>query len=301
MRPIILASTAFLAGGILVYSVVEGASISLDDVTRILEPAEAPVAQPLQLAQAEESGDNSAVAADPDNNATPPAEARNNNEASDNATQASEPAEDYSADRPVDEAPPLGISDPEAAQAGLPDDEKMDFETAPAEAPEIGRVGWSPDALYCGFAEAEVPETLQLASLGQGGMLAAIEEMPEAPAEAETRAAAVKEEAAADLVFVTERLFDGRAAIERGYMRLGGLLRELALRQKQTVENGEMRVYETFGGAPITVRLDMQRIMTDADRRLKAWHKPERLLYRGALTVSRGEAIRQTGFVGSCG
>ena len=301
MRPFIVSTIAFLAGGVLVYSVSEGMSLSMNDLAEAIGIDEttktsAVVAQADTTKTNVENAPTDAV----QSGAAEPSQLKTETKASEQSESTDQaPVSAYApAVKPAIDMPPIGLPDPDEAQKALPAGQKITLKAAPVEAPEIGEISWVPASLYCGFVEAELPEQLELAALDDGAV--AIDAMPEASDDSETAAKAVEDQSPEAFVFVTERHYDGRAAVERGYMRLGGLMRELALKDVKEAEGGETRQYQTFGGAPVEVRIDMQRIMTDADKRLKAWHKPPRLLYRGAITVSRGEATRQAGFVGSC-
>ncbi len=319
MRAILFTFLAFLIfflGGVTVHYAGPAAYRTLDeaaaavgiDVAEVAgDERQGRVAPAMMLAEAN-TGAAQKEAAEADRKGLPDGAATDGQEAgSDDAAVSGDESDGPStlnAFAPTDEAsatmPPIGLPDPKDAQADLPDGQKIALKAAPDEAPEIGEVRWVPSALYCGFVRADLPNDLDLASLDDADGAATIEAMPDASSETEEAAATVNEQSPEDFAFVTERFYDGRAAVERGYMRLGGLMRELKLKNVEEAEGGEVRHYETFGSAPISVRIDMQRIMTEADKRLKAWHKPPRLLYRGAISVSRGGGTRQAGFVGSC-
>ncbi|OXT02420.1 hypothetical protein B7H23_05850 [Notoacmeibacter marinus] len=307
MRLLLASSIAFLAGGAVVYSAVEGLPISNDRAAVVAPEHESGAVSGVELAEAVSTGAAEAT----EKPATPTTMPESEPVAAqplDEGGGAADPAGDQPAtlnsfapvDRPAVKLPPLGLPDPDEAQAALPDEQKIALEPPPREAPELGTVRWVPASLYCGFVETDLPEPVELASADGAGEVVADEPAADA-ANVEKEAVAVEKKAPEDLLFVTERHYDGRAAVERAYMRIGGLMRELALKSVEEKDDGELRHYATFGGAPIDVRLDMQRIITDADRKLKAWHKPDRLLYRGAMAVGRGDTMRQVGFVGSCG
>ncbi|RLQ88958.1 hypothetical protein [Notoacmeibacter ruber] len=300
MRFLLASSIAFLAGGVAVYAAVEGWPTVDDRAPAAVAAEESAATSGIQLAQAEVDG----AASETDDANEPVSDAPPENGTADGPSEEAAPVSSYASEAPTAEMPPLGLPDPDEAQAGLPEGQKITLEASPDEAPQIGTVRWVPDALYCGFVEGDLPEPLELASAADSRdatLSGQVDALDEAPQAVEDEAGSVENKAPEDLLFVTERHYDGRAAIERAYMRIGGLMRELALRSVDEMESGEARHYETLGGTPLSVRLDMQRIMTDADKRLKAWHKPPRLLYRGAITVSRGTADTQVGFVGSCG
>lgn len=313
MRLLIVSGIACLAGGLAVFTAIEGSPFPLSNVATAIGIDESAQTSAVTLAQVETVEEENAGEAAPASGK--PAEATETDPAS--ATEAASTSEKDVADeglpsssnafaptdKPAIAMPPLGLPDPDEAQAALPDEQKITLQAAPADAPKVGTIRWAPDSLYCGFVENDLPESLELASAdavvkgdddGEAGTATGRSE------NVENQAVAVEKLPPEDLLFVTERHYDGRAAVERGYMRLGGLMRELSLKSTEEKESGELRHYATLGGAPIDVRLDMQRIVTDADRKLKAWHKPDRLLYRGAMTVGRGEATRQVGFIGSC-
>ncbi|MCP1200967.1 hypothetical protein [Notoacmeibacter sp. MSK16QG-6] len=312
MRLLLASSIAFLAGGVAAYSAVEGLSFVDDDLSAALglsEPA-SPVVSTVQVAQAEPT-DTGAAAGMPDD-ASPEADNEPISEAPASEGEAATSQPDRPAtlnsfaptDQPAVAMPPIGLPDPDEAQAALPDGQKITLKASPENAPEIGTVRWVPESLYCGFVETDMPGPTEVASAAEAGDVTTTDQASsdEPSAEdVENKAAAVEKQAPEDLLFVTERHYDGRAAMERGYMRLGGLMRELTLKSVQEQDGGELRHYATFGGAPIDIRLDMRRIMTDADKKLKAWHKPDRLLYHGVMTVGRGDAVRELGFTGSCG
>ncbi len=94
-------------------------------------------------------------------------------------------------------------------------------------APVLADLFWHPEETYCRFVREDAP-------------------MPD-PGKPETWR----------YVFVTDLVSDDLASTERGYIRLGGLLRELDFRWRRETEKGEVRRYRTFGTAPVTVDVDM--------------------------------------------
>ena len=93
-------------------------------------------------------------------------------------------------------------------------------------------------------------------------------------------------------LFFTERRFDGFGTFERGYARVNGLLRELALVSRDKRPDGERRRYQTLEPVPVALELDFTvsgrtKILTLLD---------------GSITVARGEnsapAVTVTGLCG---
>jgi hypothetical protein len=132
---------------------------------------------------------------------------------------------------------------------------------ARADAPVIGEVSWRRADAHCAFARigAEAPPDSYL--------------------------------------FVTELVSDDSISIERGYMRIDGLLRELQLVERSLGEGREVRHYRTFGEAPAEVRLTM----TPRESRQSSQGQTVYVKFEGTLVASRGLSQRQVGFSGDCG
>lgn len=136
-----------------------------------------------------------------------------------------------------------------------------------AVAPDLGEVFWQPDDAHCAFQRAG-------------------------------KSAPAKDDPSTwRFVFVTELVSDHIASVERGYARLDGLLRELQIVIRAKTDNGEWRVYRTFGNDPITIEIDM---LAGESRKSKlgqtVW-----VNYTGTMSVSRGTARSQIAFEGACG
>lgn len=98
-------------------------------------------------------------------------------------------------------------------------------------------------------------------------------------------------------LFVTELVSDDIASTERGYMRLGGLLRELEFVSRTETEKGEVRRYRTFGEAPVSVEIDMQA----GEGSKSKLGQTILVQYTGTLTLARDNSQRFVPFSGSCG
>lgn len=101
----------------------------------------------------------------------------------------------------------------------------------------------------------------------------------------------------AQAIFATELVGDDLAAAERAYMRLDGLLRELAFIERRPAVNGERRTYRTLGEDRIEVTLAMIR----RDSRKSAVGQTVLVEYEGTLGAARGLSQRQLAFAGKCG
>lgn len=136
-----------------------------------------------------------------------------------------------------------------------------------AAAPVVGEVFWDPDRAHCRFVRAGAGEP---------------------------------DRAKADTwryLFVTELVRDDIAAAERGYMRLDGLMRELAFVDRREVADGEVRTYQTLGAEALSVELEMRA----GESRKSKLGQTVFFEYRGTLTVSGSHAKRLVRFTGNCG
>lgn len=134
---------------------------------------------------------------------------------------------------------------------------------ARAEAPLIGNLAWEPGAAYCVFA----------------------------------RAGETDSEPAAGALFVTELVSDDLTSVERGYMRIDGLLRELQLLDRKVADQVESRNYRTFGGDPVEIGLTLSQGASDKSQQGQVVF----VRYTGMLTAARGTSLRQVAVTGSCG
>ncbi len=58
-------------------------------------------------------------------------------------------------------------------------------------------------------------------------------------------------------LLLIERFNDSQVTLERGYARIDGLVRELALQTRETGSGGEIRRYATLGEAPVSLTVKM--------------------------------------------
>ena len=134
---------------------------------------------------------------------------------------------------------------------------------ARAQAPVIGEIVWHRADAHCAFAPADS------AGAGESG----------------------------PYIFVTELASDDQMAVERGYMRIDGLLRELALVERKEEEAAELRVYRTFGDMPVEVTIAMR----PGETRKSAQGQVVLTRYAGTVTAAHGNSRRQVAFAGACG
>lgn len=139
--------------------------------------------------------------------------------------------------------------------------------TAPAMAPSIGEVFWNPSQAYCAFR--------------RDGSRAPVGDDP----------------ASWRFVFVTELVSDDLASVERGYMRLDGLLRELEFIGRRDGERGEQRTYRTLGDRPVEVQINM----IAGESRKSELGQTVLVNYSGTVSVAFGHSRRQIPFTGRCG
>lgn len=92
-------------------------------------------------------------------------------------------------------------------------------------------------------------------------------------------------------LFLTFFTSDNRIAVERGYANINGLLRELELAERTETENGERRIYRTFGDAPVTLTIDMRAGKGGS----------EHTSYTGTIVASDIEGSTSVDFTGDCG
>src|SRR5690606_32415727 len=78
-------------------------------------------------------------------------------------------------------------------------------------------------------------------------------------------------------LFATELVRDDLVAAGRGYMRIGGLLRELELSGRSETEQLERRAYRTYGEDPVEVTVQMIR----RESRKSAAGQVVQVLYEG--------------------
>lgn len=98
-------------------------------------------------------------------------------------------------------------------------------------------------------------------------------------------------------LFVTEIVSDDIASAERGYIRLGGLLRELEFLSRTETKKGEVRRYRTFGEAPVSIEIDMRA----GEGKKSKLGQTILVQYTGTLTLARDNSQRFVPFSGSCG
>ncbi len=132
---------------------------------------------------------------------------------------------------------------------------------------DVGAVFWHPDETHCRFV--------------RGG---AAEPKPEKPDSWR-------------YIFVTELVSDDISSVERGYMRLGGLLRELVFLGRRETGSGEVRLYKTLGQPPTDVEVDMRA----GESRKSKLGQTVFFEYTGMVSVSIGHSRRLVPFTGSCG
>lgn len=132
---------------------------------------------------------------------------------------------------------------------------------------DVGAVFWHPDEAHCRFIrrgavepQAEKPESWRY-------------------------------------IFVTELVSDDISSIERGYMRLGGLLRELEFLGRRETDSGEVRLYKTLGQPTTDVEVDMRAGQSRKSKLGQAVF----FEYTGTVSVSIGHSQRLVPFTGSCG
>ncbi len=134
-------------------------------------------------------------------------------------------------------------------------------------APSPGAVFWHPDQTHCRFVrtgdalpDPEKPETWRY-------------------------------------LMVTELVSDDITSVERGYMRLDGLLRELDFVERKQSKAGETRTYRTFGLNPIIARIEMQA----GDKEKSKIGQTVLVYYTGTITLIRGGSKLFVNFKGRCG
>ena len=125
--------------------------------------------------------------------------------------------------------------------------------------PTIGEMLWQKDEARCSFvrADAEAPEAAE----GNVGRY----------------------------VFVTELASDSRISIERGYMRIDGLLRELEFLDERSEAEGRIRRYRTFGDSPLSVALELAPASENSDAALE-----------GSIAVANDARATIIGVKGDC-
>jgi hypothetical protein len=139
--------------------------------------------------------------------------------------------------------------------------------SAAALAPAVGEVFWQPADAHCAFRRA--------GSMAPSG----------------------GDPATWRYIFVTELVSDDLASVERGYMRLDGLLRELEFIGRRDAGERELRTYRTFGEDPVEIRITMQA----GDSRKSELGQTVLVHFDGTVAVVRGTSERQLPFVGTCG
>lgn len=92
-------------------------------------------------------------------------------------------------------------------------------------------------------------------------------------------------------LFITELVQEGGITVERGYMRLDGVLREMEFLGRDSTDYGEIRRYRTFGPLPVTVTIDM----TSGES------GPEDTPYFGKIVAERAGLETEVAFKGDCG
>ncbi len=132
---------------------------------------------------------------------------------------------------------------------------------------DVGSVFWHPDNTHCRFVRA--------------GSAEPVVENPESWR----------------YLFVTELVSDDISSNERGYMRLGGLLRELEFLRRRETKSGEVRNYKTLGLPFIDVEVDM---LAGESRKSKLGQRVY-FEYTGTVNVISGLSQRLIPFSGSCG
>lgn len=132
---------------------------------------------------------------------------------------------------------------------------------------DVGAVFWHPDETHCRFIRS-----------------GALESQPEKPESWR-------------YIFVTELVSDDISSTERGYMRLGGLLRELEFLDRRETESGEVRSYRTLGQPSSDVEIDMRA----GESRKSKLGQTVFFEYTGTVSVSTGHSQRLVPFTGSCG
>lgn len=92
-------------------------------------------------------------------------------------------------------------------------------------------------------------------------------------------------------VFMTNLVSDTRVSVERGYARIDNVLRELELLSRESSDEGEKRIYRTFGDNPVTLTI-----------RMKAGEKgSEHTNYSGTIAAKGKGGISVVAFAGDCG
>lgn len=136
-----------------------------------------------------------------------------------------------------------------------------------APTPAVTELFWLPEETHCRFVRPDMPE-------------------PD-PAKPQTWR----------YLFVTQLISDDIASAERGYMRLGGLLRELEFVSRKQTNTGEKRDYRTLGLSPVTVEIDMQA----GEGEKSKLGQTILVRYTGTIKLTRGNSQRYVPFEGSCG
>ncbi|MBZ0163554.1 MAG: hypothetical protein K8H74_12670 [Notoacmeibacter sp.] len=91
-------------------------------------------------------------------------------------------------------------------------------------------------------------------------------------------------------LLLIERFHDGQVTLERGYARIDGLVRELALLTREASGDGEIRRYETLGEAPVSLTVTMKLL-----GRTRAVTR-----YSGEITLERDGLSTSGKFDGTC-
>lgn len=91
-------------------------------------------------------------------------------------------------------------------------------------------------------------------------------------------------------LLLIERFHDGQVTLERGYARIDGLVRELALLAREEAGDGEVRRYRTLGEAPVSLTVTMKLL-----GRTRAVTR-----YTGEITLERDGLSTSGKFDGTC-
>ncbi len=91
-------------------------------------------------------------------------------------------------------------------------------------------------------------------------------------------------------LLLIERFYDNQVTIERAYARIDGLIRELALLNRVSKDDGELRTYTTLGENSVTVSVTMK-----LQARTKAQTR-----YGGNIVVERNGLSASAKFDGAC-
>lgn len=221
----------------------------------------------LLLAEEAKAPDAGQPAASPATDTTTPKQAANTPAAN---APASEPA---APDPSAQDKPAVPDDTATAAPVG---EDGPDLPNPPDSPPTVSAIGFEHPGVHCRFLRDGPPDGKET---GDAASLPDEDGVADQPPEKQLTSYKTVYADPATLLF-TERRFDGLGTFERGYARINGLLRELALVSRTSEGKSEERRYRTLEADPVLIDLsfsvtERQKVLTLVD---------------GTMTLSRGEA-----------